>query len=338
MGLLDGIVAWISSNESLLSGVAALVAVVGVVVSPIILISNSVNKRRARVKAEEPVSVEPITFRELTAPSPYPVQFADSHGLQIAYNVRGEGEPAIILAPGIISHLHVNSNIPAFRETYALLSSRNRLVGFDKRGQGLSDPSTRAASLAERCSDIEAVMDAAKIKSGVLLGISEAGPMCIQFAHDNPGRIKGLILVGTSARFVEREDYPIGIPADQMNAMSRLWGTGKLRQIFFPSVSEELMSDKTYRAMEMLLASRSSIAELVDTMKQMDVRSLLAGLTVPTLVIHFTGDLAVPARMGRALAEQIPGAQYLEVNSTDHADLSQSPEAINAVWDFCAKL
>jgi pimeloyl-ACP methyl ester carboxylesterase len=116
------------------------------------------------------------------------------------------------------------------------------------------------------------------------------------------------------------------------------WGKGVLRDLFFPSLSRDQLDDENYRAMEKLLAPRPSIKALIEMLKTVDVRPLLSGIQVPTLVIHFTGDLAIPARMGRDLAEHIPNAEFLEVASSDHADLSQSDEAIGRIRRFCEEL
>ena len=159
--------------------------------------------------------------------------------------------------------------------------------------------------------------------------------MCIHFAHSHPDRVLGLILVGTTARFTQSEDFPIGVPQRQIERIASLWGTGALRDILFPSLSREVMDDDTYKSMERLMGSRAILRQLVETMVEIDVRALLPDLRVPTLVVHFSGDLAIPIRLGRYLAETIPDAEFLEVNAVDHADLSQSPRAIERIRRFC---
>jgi len=69
-----------------------------------------------------------------------------------------------------------------------------------------------------------------------------------------------------------------------------------------------------------------------------DIRQLLPDIRVPALVVHFTGDLAVPIRLGRSLADGLPNAEFVEVNAVDHADLSQSPEAVDRVREFCNRI
>jgi pimeloyl-ACP methyl ester carboxylesterase len=343
MDSLVGIGVWITENESLLSGLAALVAVSGVILAPIGLwLQRRVPTRRI----DEPTGpVEPppgpareIRFEDLTEPSPYEIRFARSGPLRIAYNERGSGPPHVLLTPGIISHLHVADHLPGFRDTLARLARFSHLVTFDKRGQGLSDPTPLPPDLDERCADIEAVMDAARLDRVVLIGVSEGGPMTIQFAVTRPDRVQGLVLLGTTARFIQSEEFPQGVSAQALARITSAWGTGVLRDVFFPGLSRAVMTDDTYRCFERLIATRDSIRQLVDQMGSLDVRPLLPKITVPTLVVHFTGDLAIPVRLGRLLAEGIPGAEFLEVQGVNHADLSGSELAASRIEQFCRRV
>jgi pimeloyl-ACP methyl ester carboxylesterase len=258
--------------------------------------------------------------------------------VRIAFNERGAGPPKLIVAPGIISHLNITGNLPSYRDTLDSLSRFASVITFDKRGQGLSDPTLQAPSLEERTRDIGAVMDAAGAERAILVGVSEGGPMCMHFACWHPDRVQGLVLLGTTARFMQSDDFPIGIPQRTLEQLSKLWGTGALRDLFFPSISREQIDDNTYKAMEQLIGSRAAIRQVVDMMIETDVRSLLPGILVPTLVIHFAGDLAVPIRLGRFVAENLPNAEFMEVNGVDHGDLSQSPDAIERTRRFCEEI
>jgi pimeloyl-ACP methyl ester carboxylesterase len=181
-------------------------------------------------------------------------------------------------------------------------------------------------------------MDAAGMDKVILYGLSEGGPMCLKFAHDHPERVKGLVMLGTAARWLQSEDYPMGVTGKALDSLAEAWGSGVLRQVFFPGISQEQMDDKTYQAFERLIATRQSVRQLVDYMKKTDVRSLLPNIRCPALVIHFAGDLAVPVRMGRALAEALPHAEFLEVSGIDHADLSRAPEAVERIRQFANSL
>jgi pimeloyl-ACP methyl ester carboxylesterase len=162
--------------------------------------------------------------------------------------------------------------------------------------------------------------------------------MCLKFAHDHPDRVKGLVLLGTAARWLQGDDFPMGMEERLLDSLPDAWGKGVLRSIFFPSITEQQMDAETYQAFERLVATRQSVRQLVDYMKKTDVRSLLPNIRCPVLVIHFAGDMAIPIRLGRALAAGLPNAQFLEVAGIDHADLSQAPEAIQRIREFSATL
>jgi pimeloyl-ACP methyl ester carboxylesterase len=357
MPFLTSIGSWISENEALLSGLAAMIVVGGVVLSAMGIGYRQLRLDRRRgdsgadgeapaaegASGSEPAlgrataEPAPMTFKMLTAPSSHETRFANSGGARIAYNERGDGPLDIILAPGIISHLNVMENLPSTRGTLDCLEEFAHVVVFDKRGQGLSDPSISVPDLEQRTADIEAVMDAAGVERGILFGVSEGGPMCLHFTATHPDRVQGLVLVGTTARWVQSEEYPIGIRRDTIEGLTSAWGQGVLRDVFFPSISREQMDDATYRAFEKLIGTRSAIRQVVEMMVETDVRPLLPLIRVPTLVVHFSGDLAVPIRLGRALAEGLPNAEFAEVNAVDHADLSQTNEAIDRVREFCER-
>ena len=162
--------------------------------------------------------------------------------------------------------------------------------------------------------------------------------MCIHFATTRPERVRGLILAGTTARWKQSEDFPQGIPVETLQRLSKLWGKGTLRAIFYPGLTREVMSDDTYRAVEKIIAGPQGMQQVVDQIIDFDVRDLLPNIEVPTLVVHFSGDLAVPLRLGRMLAEEIPKAEFLEVNAVDHADFARSPEAMDRIVEFCQRI
>ncbi|MFT5655972.1 MAG: pimeloyl-ACP methyl ester carboxylesterase, partial [Arenicella sp.] len=64
------------------------------------------------------------------------------------------------------------------------------------------------------------------------------------------------------------------------------------------------------------------------------VREILPKIKCPTLVIHFAGDMAVPVRLGRAMADAIPNAEFLELPGIDHGDLSSAPQGVERVRRF----
>jgi pimeloyl-ACP methyl ester carboxylesterase len=339
MDIFNAVGNWIIEHEIILSGSVALCALIGLVWAFLSRLKQQMTDSRNNARDITANSKnQPINLTQLSSPAPYPIHYTGCDGLRIAYAKFGKGQHNILMAPGIISHLNIQSHLPSMRDTAAAIGKFSNILTFDKRGQGLSDLCLHVPNLDERVHDIKAVMDAGGQDKTILLGVSEGGPMCIKFALEYPERVKGLILLGTAASFLQRPDFPGGLEEAMLDAVATDWGTGSLRHILFPSISKEMMDDNTYRAFERLVATRDSIKQIIEYMKDVDVRDMLPKIECPTLVLHFSGDMAIPVRLGRAMADAIPNSVFLELPGVDHADLSSAPEGVERVRIFAASL
>ncbi len=321
---------WFSENEKILSGIAAAFVIIGAFAT---IGRNFILQIFNRAAG----GTKKLTLADLSKPSPHSIKFANSDGVNIAYSVHGKTAPDLLVTPGIVSNLHISANLPPLKKTMSALAKCSRVINFDKRGQGLSDPISNVATLSERVKDIQAVAEASQADRFVLMGISEGGPMSVKYAVENPDIVKGLILFGTTAKFLRADDYAIGLSEKALNNMGEFWGEAMARDILFPSISREEIDDETYKGFEKLLADRRSLKQIVEYMKTLDVRDILKDVKCPTLVLHFSGDLAVPSRMGRYLADNIPNAEYLEIAGVDHCDLGSAPDAVKSVQAFIAR-
>ena len=129
-------------------------------------------------------------------------------GLHIAYQVVGDGPFDLVAVLGYVSHVELSWEDPAIAAWLRELSSFSRLILFDRRGLGLSDPVQGAPTLEDRMQDLRAVMDAAGSERAALFGLSEGGPMSVLFAATYPERVSALVLYGTFARMTATADYP----------------------------------------------------------------------------------------------------------------------------------
>ena len=156
-------------------------------------------------------------------------RYAKSGSVHIAYQIYGDGPENIVLVPGWISNVDVFWDEPVAARFFEGLAQFARLILFDKRGTGLSDPIAGAATLEERMNDVRAVMDAAASERATLLGYSEGGPMSALFAATYPTRTRALALCGSYACRRTLPDYAIGVPEDHSAALLRAiedgWGT-----------------------------------------------------------------------------------------------------------------
>jgi pimeloyl-ACP methyl ester carboxylesterase len=251
-------------------------------------------------------------------------RYAYSDELAIAYQVVGEGEMDVVLAFPFVSHLDLVWESPPITHFVERLSAFARVILFDRRGVGLSDPLSAPATLEERMDDVRAVMDAAGSERAALIGVSEGGTMCMLFAATYPERTSALVLCGAMARSTWAEDYPWAPERDAAEEalnelLAPLWGQGASIDIFAPSYADDPQAREFQARYERQAASPIRVQRFFEMFLDLDVRDVLPLIQAPTLVLHRKHDHAVNVRAGRWLAEQIPGARYVELEGVDHA-------------------
>jgi class 3 adenylate cyclase len=259
-------------------------------------------------------------------------RYAKSGDLSIAYRVVGKGQRDLILVPGYVTHLDMIFESPPFANFVERLTSFARVMVFDKRGTGLSDPVESVATLEERMDDLRAVMDAVGSERAALFGVSEGAPMSILFSAAFPERTTALVLYGAMARSTWAEDYPFAAPAEALlEATDKLiapeFGTGSLIEIFAPSLDSPEAREWLGRY-ERYGASPRMAAKVHEMFLQIDVRDVLPTVTAPTLVLHRRGDRVVNRRAGEWLARQIQGAKYVELPGVDHLPWAGNSESV----------
>jgi class 3 adenylate cyclase/alpha-beta hydrolase superfamily lysophospholipase len=243
--------------------------------------------------------------------------------VSIAYKVLGDGPFDLVVVPGFVSHVELIWEVPPAVHMIQRLASFARLIMFDKRGSGMSDPVMGAPTLEERIDDVRAVMDGAGSEQAVLVGISEGVPMSILFAATHPERVRALVLYGGMARTTWAEDYPWATPADALIESSREMAPyindGAMVEIMAPSIADFPEARRMWARLQRYGATPAMLEKLFMMFLEVDVRAILPEVHVPTLVLHRRGDRAVNRRGAEWMAAQIPGARYLELPGIDHA-------------------
>lgn len=245
--------------------------------------------------------------------------YAKSGGVNIAYQVLGDGPPDLVLAPGFVSHVELAWEEPNFARFLSRLASFSRLIVFDKRGTGMSDPVSSAPTMEQRMDDIRAVMDDVGSARAAVFGVSEGGTLAILFAHRYPERAHALILYGSWARRLAAADYPWGVSPDELEGflagMADAWASGEWWR---PDPSDDEAMKQWWGRYLRMSASPAMAQAVIRMNTEMDVRRLLPELRVPTLVLHREGDNWIDVGHGRYLAEHIPDARYVELEGIDH--------------------
>src|SRR3954471_18581107 len=254
-----------------------------------------------------------------------PTRYARSGDASIAYQGVGEGPIDVVLVLGFATHLELQWGAPPLADFFERIASFARLIVFDKRGTGLSDPVAEAPTLEQRIDDVRAVMDAAGSERAALFGISEGGPMSILFAATHPERVTALVLHGAMGRTTWAPDYPWAVPADALREsaaefIAPFWGeeTDSMLELFAPSLVGDAGAAEFTARMERSAASPAMVQQIFEMFLDIDVRDVLPAIHVPTLVLHRHSDRVVNRRAGQELAGQIPGATYVELPGIDH--------------------
>lgn len=250
---------------------------------------------------------------------PPQARYAKARGGDIAYQVVGDGPRDLIVVPGWFSHLDLQWENPPWRAFVAELASFARVVLYDKRGTGLSDPVDGAPTLESRADDLLAVIDAAGSRRPALFGFSEGGPISLLFAATYPERVSSLVLYGTGA--VPPDPAVRTRIAELVLRLRRSvddWGAGKTVDWAAPSLRDDPSERKRIGALERAAMSPKMALLTWQAVTQLpDLRGIAQSIGVPTLVLH-RRDEAMPVEMGRELATAIPGARFVELNGIDH--------------------
>ena len=249
------------------------------------------------------------------------VHYARSGDLRIAYATFGDGPVDFVFVPGWVSHLESWWEADAPARFFRRIASFSRLIMFDKRGTGLSDPFTGVPTLEERSDDVRAVMEAVGSTAAFLCGLSEGGPMSVLFSAAYPDRTRGLILIGSNVRILKSPDWPYGKTPEEWQEFREGiedWGQGGLINLFLPSFAGDERAKRYFSRWQRMSASPSTALALFDANTQIDIRHILPQVQVPTLVIHRTDEPVVSVGNARYAAEHIPGARLLEQPGEDH--------------------
>ncbi len=262
------------------------------------------------------------------------VRYARSGSVNIAYQVVGAGPVDIVFVMGWVSHLEYFWSEPSFARFLGRLASVGRLIVFDKRGTGLSDPVpvSELPSLEQRLDDVRAVMEAAGSARAVLLGVSEGGPLCSLFAATYPEKTEALVMIGSYARRLVAPDYPWGVSPEERDQFCRTildeWGGPVGLDVRAPSAAGDERFREWWASYLRMGASPGAAVALTRMNAEIDVRDVLPSIRVPTLVLHRTGDRCLRVEEGRYLAQRIPGATFVELPGDDHLPFAGDQDQI----------
>lgn len=236
-------------------------------------------------------------------------------GTRVAYAVTGSG-PALVVAPGWLSHLELDWAIPAQRLFYESLSSGRTLVRYDRPGCGLSDRYAGPRSVEHEVATLAAVVDALQPERFDLLGWSLGAPVAAQWAADRPDSVARLVLYGGWAT-----GAAIGDDASRIHVLGLLanhWGLGSdmLTELFAPDADSG--TRRVLAQYQRAASSAETAVALLELAYSIEVSDSLPRVAAPTLVLHRDRDRASPLAQSRFIAERIRDAELVELPGRSH--------------------
>ena len=267
------------------------------------------------------------------------VRYARNGDVSIAYQVVGDGPIDLVFQPGFVSHLDLAWEEPFLARFLESLASFARLIWFDKRGTGLSDPVEADVSVEHRVDDVRAVMDAAGSARAALFGVSEGAALSVLYAVASPARVASLVLWAGFPRLVDDDEEGPGLSREFFEAF--LDGLDQVREdgtgIGLPNPSVE--GDERYRDWFVryvrAAAAPGLLRRVMAANAALDLRPVLGRVDTPTLVLHRVDETWVPIEHSRYLAEHVPGAKFVELPGVDHWPwLGDADGALNEIEAF----
>ena len=302
--------------------------------------------RRLRLRLSTPWAFSKCMWTRLSADCPEmtdtpETRFARLGDDRIAYQVVGDSALDVLFVPGLTTSVDGNWDWPDTARFNRRLASFSRLIMFEQRGSGASDPVSLEAlpSHEEWADDARAVLDAVGSERAAIIGGASAGPTAILFAATQPDRTQALILANTSARFVTDDDYSSGLSPlaaeSALELLAAVWGTEDSARLTAPDAADDPAFRRWGARTQRAACSPREVEAYLRMLYASDVRAVLPTIRVPTLVLHRRDLALIGVEQGRYLADHIPDARFESIAGTSiEVNLDPNEEALDHIEEF----
>lgn len=257
-------------------------------------------------------------------------------GEQVAVGRSGSGTP-LFVHPGWLSKLDRIAAGDDFRSPFfAELAARHELIIFDRYGTGLSQGEPGEFSFRTQVAELQTVLRKTVEGPVTVLAPSAAGPISLTVAAENPDLIGRLVLLGTFAD--GPATFPERVSRSLLALFSGSWGMGSelLATLLFPGASVE--HRELWAQAQREIASKEVALALLEDMYRSSAAAVLPEISVPCLIVHYTGDKAIPYAAAEELARRIPNARLIPIEGVSHYPRpGEEPEIADLIDRFMAE-
>lgn len=249
------------------------------------------------------------------------MQRVRSHDIELAYEFVGEGSPTIVVVPQWFLSSRSMRSSALVRD----LSSKHRVLLYDRRGTGESDKPGPPYSTGRDSRDLAGMFEALGLDDVVLLGHGVRGStVAMHFAGHFPQRVRAVICIGGTPRLGAGPEWPYGIDEEAWNR-----AFGAIESTDAPPPASSIAIDEDWAA-----CGREAALDMLRRTRDEDLRPFLPKVTPPTLVIHMKGDSLVPFEAARWLAESLPNGTLEEFDAPREIPLSAHQELAAHIEEF----
>ena len=256
------------------------------------------------------------------------MSYLNNDGARIYYELEGRDD-----APVLALSNSLGTTLDMWAPQMPALLQHFRVLRHDARGHGRSDVTPGPYTIAQLGGDVLALMDHLGIARAHFCGLSMGGMIGMWLGTHHAGRLDRMVLCNTAAKIGSPDTWNPRIAKVEAEGMASVvdlvlerWFTAGFRQRSPQQVD-------VVRSMLLDTAPAGYNANCA-AVRDMDQRNDIASITVPTLVIAGTHDGSTPAADGRAVADAIPGARYVELDAAHLSNWEQSEQFTQALLGF----
>lgn len=249
--------------------------------------------------------------------------------MQLHSETRGSGEP-LVLWHGW------GMNLRVFDPLVARLARRFRVTSFDLPGHG------RSAWPAEGDFDQALPELLSRLPPAcTLAGWSMGGLLALRAAQLAPGRIRALILMHSTPKFVADASWPHGVAGSVLQQFAESLLTAPERtvtdfldlQVRGSRDAAAVLAQLRGALQQHGYARPAALAAGLGLLQRADLRGLVGGLRMPALIIAGQYDRVTPPAASRALCALMPDARFEELPRAGHASFVSHAERVAALCE-----
>lgn len=266
------------------------------------------------------------------------IRYAETPDGSVAYQAFGSGAHRVVLVPDWHNPIEFLWEDPRAERFFTDLAEFARVILFDKRGTGVSDPIPFGTAMSAgptielAVEDIASVLEAEGWTSACIVGVGVGGWSAALFAATAPARVTRLVLVDAFPRLHAGPDFPEGLSRETatrtMQRIASEHGTGGILRLTDPAAYADLQFRRWYARLQRFAMPRKWMRAFWSSITEFDVSSVLSSITAPTLVMNRCESVAFPVAWGRHVARRIAGAEFRELPGKDQLFFMTNPSPI----------